>query len=510
MPLTIINMPASAAGALVQTAPDTPETLSDGMTPNEQRTGPKARNDLVPEFNVGMVLLSTLVSAINPVRKVSERQVARVARSIQRFGFYVPPILGEDLEIIDGHTRVEAARLLGLKEIPCIRTHDMSSEDVRLLRVALNRIQECGEWDEQALKLEFAFLLEFEVDLSVTGFDPPEIDRILVLEEGDIGDKNPLDQIGMLPSPSARAITRPGDLWLLGRNRVLCGNARSAADINAVADGLTVSAVFTDHPYNVPVNGHVRVGSGKFEEFAEASGEMSEAEYEDFLSVTLGIMAAMVKPGGILFLCIDWRHSEVMARTVRLLGLELINICVWGKDQPGMGSLYRSQHEFILVAKRPGAAHLNNVQLGGFGRNRSNLWRYAGATGGRKSAEDDFSLHPTVKPVYMVRDAILDVTAIGDVVLDPFLGSGTTVLAAELAHRVCVGVEVSPAYVDVAVRRWERLTGLQAIHAHSGLSFAEVRSQRELAYQADAHRSLSPSVARESRRSPQPFADEDF
>lgn len=394
----------------MQTAPGKTETPS-GKTLNEQKTAPKARNDLLPAFNVGMVLLAALVPAFNPVRKVSTRQVGRVARSIQRFGFRVPPILGKNLEIIDGQAGVEAARRLGLTEIPCIITDDLSAEDVRMRRIALNRIQVCGEWDEQALKLEFAFMLEIEADLSVTGFDPPEIDRILVLEEGEIGDKNPLDQIGMLPSPSAATVSRPGDMWVLGRNRVLCGNARSAADIEAVTNGLTVSAVFTDQPYNVAVNGHVRVGSGKFEEFAEASGEMSDAEYEDFLSITIGNMAAVVKPGGILFLCIDWRHLEVMARTLRLLGLELINMCVWGKDKPGMGSLYRSQHELIFVAKRQGAAHLNNVQLGGFGRNRSNLWRYAGATGGRKSAEDDFSLHPTVKPVHLVRDTILDVTA---------------------------------------------------------------------------------------------------
>jgi DNA modification methylase len=205
---------------------------------------------------------------------------------------------------------------------------------------------------------------------------------------------------------------------------------------------------------------------------------MTDAKYEDFLTITTGKMAKALKPGGILFLCIDWRHAEVLMRVLRTLGLELINQCVWGKDKAGMGSLYRSQYELVLVAKRPGAPHLNNVQLGVHGRNRSNLWRYAGATGGRKSEEDDFSLHPTVKPVRLVRDAILDVTAMGEVVLDPFLGSGTTILAAELSHRVCVGLEISPAYVDVAIGRWEKLTGLKAIHHGTGLTFAELRAAR--------------------------------
>lgn len=510
MTVTFVTKPAIAVGPLALTALDKTETPSCGKTPNEQTTAPKARNDLLPSFTVGMISLDTLVSAKNPVRKVSKWHVARVVRSIQKIGFFDPPILGKNLEIIDGHVRVEAARQLDLKEVPCVIADNLSADDVRMLRIALNRIQERGEWDEQALKLEFAYMLEFEADLSVTGFDPPEIDRILILEDGDIGDKNPLDHIQTLPSPSASAVSRTGDLWILGRNRVLCGNARSAADVEAVTNGLPISAVFTDHPYNVSVNGHVRVNSGQFEEFAEASGEMSDAGYEDFLRITIGNMTAVLKPRGILFVCIDWRHVEVMARALRTLGLELINLCVWGKEKPGMGSLYRSQHELVLVAKRPGASHLNNVQLGSFGRNRSNLWRYAGATGGRKSTEDDFSLHPTVKPVHLVRDAILDVTAIGDVVLDPFLGSGTTVLAAELSHRICVAVEISPAYVDVAVARWERLTGLQAMHAQSGLSFAQMRSQRELSNQADVADSLSQSVQHDSRRPPQPFSYEDF
>jgi len=237
----------------------------------------------------------------------------------------------------------------------------------------------------------------------------------------------------------------------------------------------------------VPVSGHIRVGSGKFAEFAEASGEMTHVEYEDFLTITTSNMATALKPGGVLFLCIDWRHAEVLMRVVRTCGLDLLNMCVWGKERPGMGSLYRSQHELVLVAERPGASHRNNIQLGKHGRNRSNLWRYAGATGGRKAEQDDFSLHPTVKPVRLVRDAILDVTAMGEVVLDPFLGSGTTVLAAELSRRVCVGTEISPAYVDVAVRRWEKMTGLAAVHAFTGNTFAEMEENRAADVQPAAH-----------------------
>lgn len=235
------------------------------------------------------------------------------------------------------------------------------------------------------------------------------------------------------------------DLWLLEGHRLLCGNARNPDDLHRVIDALPISMVFTDPPYNVCVNGHVRVAKGKMPEFAEASGEMSEAEFKDFLLQTLGNAAAAVKAGGVLFTCMDWRHADVLMAVLSELGLDLLNICVWAKPNGGMGSLYRSRHEFVFVAKRPGAPHTNNIELGKHGRYRTNVWEYAGATGGRKSAEDDFSLHPSVKPVRLVRDAILDVTAIGEVVRDPFLGSGTAVLAAELARRICCGVEISPA-----------------------------------------------------------------
>lgn len=491
MTVTFINAPKSMqpkSGA-------EPDAAQNGVSAAKVVEGPinKAaalRNDLTPEIKIEIVPLSSVALARHPVRKQSKGQISRATRSIQRFGFRDPILLGKDFEIIDGHVRVEAARRLGFTAIPCIIASDLSDDDIRVLRIAKNRIQERGEWDEQALKLEFAFILEFEPDLTVTGFEDQEVDRILILDDHGPDEADPLDGLGALPQPEVAAVTCPGDLWKLGPHRILCGNARNVDDIHTVVGDLTVSAGFTDHPFNLSVKKDISVGSGKFAEFAEASGEMSESEYEDFLRITTGNLAAALRPGGVLFLCIDWRHSEVLMRVLRALGLELINLCVWGKDKPGMGSLYRSQHELVLVVKRPGAPHLNNVQLGIYGRNRSNLWRYAGATGGRKSEEDDFSLHPTVKPVRLVRDAILDVTAIGDVVLDPFLGSGTTLLAAELSRRICAGIEISPAYCDVAVGRWEKLTGLEAVHQATGLTFAalcDARSAADSACRTVAH-----------------------
>ncbi|NOD36627.1 MULTISPECIES: DNA methyltransferase [unclassified Ruegeria] len=438
----------------------------------------KPRNDLLPNFIVEITDLAKLAAPNHQVRKPSKSQVAQVARSIRSLGFRDPPLVGVDGEIIDGETRVEAARAVGLKEIPCIVVGDLSEQKIRLLRIALNRIQERGEWNEAALKLEMVYLLEFEPDLTVTGFEAPEIDRLVILDDVEAGEPDPLDKIAPLPKLDAQAVTRPGDAYHLGEHRVLCGNARDMMDVDRALAGRDLTAVFTDPPYNLSISKDLSVGGGKFAEFAEGSGEMSETDYEEFLTVVTSNMAEALKKGGVAFLCIDWRQAEVLMRVVRALGLELINTCVWAKDKPGMGSLYRSQHELVLVAKRPGAPHLNNVKLGIHGRNRSNVWRYAGATGGRKSEQDDFSVHPTVKPVLMVRDAILDVTAMGDVVLDPFLGSGTTLLAAEMSKRVCAGIEISPAYVDVAISRWEKLTGLHAMHEETGLPFHELWQSR--------------------------------
>jgi DNA modification methylase len=478
MGVTFINKPGGPAPCAGDATLSEMAVVSakNGDTPAQPAA--TLRNDLLPCITVEMVPLNTLVVAHNPVRKLRTAQVARTARSIRRLGFRDPVLIGKEGEIIDGHTRVEAARRLGLEKVPCIIAEDLSPDEIRLLRIALNRVQERGEWDERALKLELAYLLEFEPDLTVTGFEAPEIDRLLVLDDSGDDEADPLDNLEDLPEAGATAVTRPGDIWRLGPHRVLCGNARNMADILQVIEGRPPAAVFTDHPYNLKVSGHVTVGKGKFAEFAEASGEMSEAEYEDFLRVTTANMSKALKPGGVLYLCIDWRHAEVLMRVLRSVGLDLINTCVWAKDKPGMGSLYRSQHELVLVAKRPGAPHLNNVQLGVHGRNRSNVWHYAGATGGRKAQEDDFSLHPTVKPVRLVRDALLDVTAMGELVLDPFLGSGTTVLAAELSRRVCAGIEISPAYLDVVIGRWERLTGLDAVHIDTGLTFAALRGVR--------------------------------
>jgi DNA modification methylase len=309
-----------------------------------------------------------------------------------------------------------------------------------------------------------------------------EIDlRIASLEDPADPDDDPADAVPeQLHGPS---LSRRGDLWLLGRHRVLCGNALDPADFTVLMDDRQAEMVFTDPPYNLPIDGHVGgLGAIHHRAFAMAAGELSKTEFTDFLTQACRNLVTSSADGSIHFLCIDWRHLEELMAAGHEAYRELKNICVWIKDNAGMGSLYRSQHEFVFVFKHGDAGHRNNVQLGRFGRNRSNVWHYRGVNSfARHGAEGNLlALHPTVKPVAMIADAILDCSARGEIVLDAFLGSGSTVIAAERTGRRCYGMELDPIYVDTIVRRWQALTGGSARHASSGRSFDELVREAEV------------------------------
>ncbi|WP_165354833.1 DNA methyltransferase [Tropicimonas sp. IMCC6043] len=455
------------------------EVASAGQASGVQR----GQNDLFRDIAVIWLTLDLIDAAPRRVRPALEKQVAAVAQSIKDFGFRIPILVrtksgGERYEVIDGHSRLAAARTLAAEKVPCIPVDDLSDFDIRRLTLSLNKLQETGSWDAETLRLEINELIEISGEIEIPGFDLQEIEAIQ-FGASEANEPDPADDLEEFASPDAPAVSLEGDLWILGDHRIVCGSARDGGALSPILDGQAADAVFTDPPYNVKINGHVRDASAGFAEFAEASGEMTRSEFVTFLSETLGHAASKLKPGGVLFSCIDWRHVREMTATLEAIGLELLNICVWVKSAPGMGSLYRSQHEFVFVARRAGASHRNNVHLGKYGRNRSNVWQYAGATGGRKDADDDFNVHPTVKPIRMVMDALLDVTTSGDLVLDPFLGSGTTLLAAERTRRRCVGVEIDPYYVDVAIRRWQDMTGGHAVLAATGQSFDDVSTGDE-------------------------------
>jgi DNA modification methylase len=395
-------------------------------------------------------------------------QIDKLVRAIAEFGFLIPVLIDDRNRVIAGHARLEAAKALGLTEIPCIRTRHLSEAQKRAFAIFDNRLAEDSKWDFQVLAKEFEFLQSEGFALQMTGFEIPEFDMIFAAD--DTATKNiENDEIpNLVPT---RAITKPNDLWIMRDHRLVCGDARRPECFALLMSGARAHLVFTDPPYNVKIRGHVS-GKGRIEhrEFAEASGEMTPAQFAKFLEDSLGLLAEHSKDGSIHFICMDWRHLDGMHTAGQRVYGELKNLVVWVKTNGGMGSLYRSQHELIFVWKNGRGIHTNNVQLGKHGRNRSNVWSYAGANSFSSDRLTDLAMHPTVKPVGLVADAILDCSRRGDLVLDSFGGSGTTLIACERTSRRARLIEIDPIYCDQTVRRWQKLTGRIAVNA-AGIPF---------------------------------------
>jgi DNA modification methylase len=409
------------------------------------------------------------------------KQLEQLAASIKQFGFNVPVLVDAKRKVIGGHGCTLAAQLIGMTEVPTIRL-DHLTEDQRLaFALALNKLAENSTWDAHLLAEQLSALSRVELDFSLeaTGFEMGEIDVILEgLEPAHDGED---DSAGALPEATTGVqVSRPRDLWQLGKHRVLCGDALSKESYTALMDGRRAAAVFADPPYNDPIDGYV-TGFGKIHhpEFAMASGEMSEADFTEFLSKALSLLAKNSVSGALAFICMDWRHTGELLAAARPVFTEFLNLCVWVKESGGQGSLYRSQHELVFVFKSGRNKHRNNIQLGQYGRYRTNVWQYPRVCSRSRSDEEGglAAIHPTLKPVALVADAIQDCTARGEIVLDPFLGSGTTVLAAERTGRTCHGMELAPAYVDTTVRRWQAFTGKNAVQATSGRSFNEIEEE---------------------------------
>jgi DNA modification methylase len=418
----------------------------------------------------------------NP-RRHSKKQVRQIANSVDHFGFNVPILIDRHGNVIAGHGRLLAAKLLGMTEVPTLCLDHLTPAQARAFMIADNRLTENSAWDDRLLaqQLKDLSLLGVDFDIEVTGFEMGEIDlRIASLDEPCGPSDDPAD---VLPETStSQPISKIGDLWWLGGHRVLCGNAVDSAAFAALMGGDRAAMGFTDPPYNVEIDGHAGgCGAVHHRPFPMASGEMDGSQFIGFLRAAFRNLAEFSDDGSLHYVCMDWRHVDEVMAAGREVYAELKNLCVWVKDNAGMGSLYRSQHELVFVFKHGRSGHRNNVRLGGFGRNRSNVWRYPGVNSfARSGAEGNLlALHPTVKPVALVADAILDCSARGDIVLDVFLGSGTTVIAAERTGRRCYGVELDPAYVDTIIRRWQALTGGSARYAASGRSFDDLARELE-------------------------------
>jgi DNA modification methylase len=416
----------------------------------------------------------------NP-RRHSKKQIRQIAASIKTFGFNVPVLIDAEDKVIAGHGRLLACRELGWTEVPTISLDHLTGAQARAFMIADNRLSEIASWDDRLLaeQLKDLSLIGLDFSLEVTGFEVGEIDlRIGALDDPPAQAGDPADAVPELGA--GPTVSKPGDLWLLGSHRVLCGNVLDLADCRTLMGEQRAAMVFSDPPYNVPIDGHATgLGAIHHRSFAMAAGEMSRPTFAVFLATSLRHLAGFSTGGALLYICIDWRHLGELLAAGREADARLENLCVWVKDNAGMGSLYRSQHELILVFKTGRGRHRNNVQLGRFGRSRSNVWHYPGVNSfSRKTDEGNLlALHPTVKPVALVADAILDCTSHGDIVLDGFLGSGTTVIAAERTGRRCYGLELDPGYVDTTIRRWQSLTGGVARHPDNGRSFDDLASE---------------------------------
>jgi DNA modification methylase len=429
---------------------------------------------------VAFVATSHIAPNPNNARKHSRAQVRAIARSIDAFGFNAPILIDKNRQIVAGHGRYEAAKLLSLTEVPVIFLDHLTEIQARAYMLADNKLTDRSVWDDNKVATQLKELSELvlDFDIEAIGFEPPEIDfRIQSLDEPDAADN--ADEFDAATGP---AVSVAGDLWLLGPHRLYCGNALDQTSYATLMETEKAAAVFTDPPYNVKIDGHV-CGSGSIthREFAMASGEMTEQEFTDFLTASLTLMCAHSKPGALIYACMDWRHMGEMLAAGRSSGCDLLNLCVWAKTNGGMGSLYRSGHELVFVFRNGKEAHLNNIQLGRFGRNRRNVWHHPGVNSfARKGSKNALELHPTVKPIALVSDAILDSTKRNDIVLDSYLGSGTTILSAERTGRRCFGIEIDPVYIDTSIMRWERMAGREAQNAQ-GQTFAQVKQERKVA-----------------------------
>ena len=414
-------------------------------------------------------------------RKHPESQIDLLAASIRQFGFVGAIIVDEDNGIISGHGRYEAAKRNGMDLVPCIRVTHLTAKAKIALSLADNRLGELSAWDEVALTSQLGQLLtpDLDFDFEVTGFDTVDADRLLCPEPDPLRRKSGTGEFSMDPDDNvprleteAPSVSQPGDLWDLGTHRLLHGDALDPRSYEVLLGDEVTTQIVTDPPNR----GHV--SSGPFREFAMAAGEMSPKEFSGFLARGFSLAAVTARDGAIFHVFIDWRHLGEMQMAINNAGLEVKNLCVWAKPSAGMGSFYRSQHELVFVLKHGTPKHINNFGLGARGRTRSNIWRYPAVRGVRRGVNDSDGGHPTVKPVALITDAIRDCSRRHDIILDPFGGSGTTLIAAERVGRRARLIEIDGHYVDLIIRRWQAVVKRAATRVSDGRSYDQIAADR--------------------------------
>lgn len=443
----------------------------------------EAKSTLGPAIigHVMQVPTADLVPYSRNARTHDDKQLAIIERSLQTFGFTNPVLIDAANTIVAGHGRVAAAKRMGLTHVPAIRIEGLTPDQLRAYRLADNRIAELAGWNQEMLAIEFQHLTSIELDFNIEtiGWDMPQIDILLDAYAGGSARANDeADPADELPEEGKNAVSRLGDLWRLGRHRVMCASALDAAAFARLMDGRKAAMLCQDPPWNIAVSKISGLGKVSHRPFPMANGDMTNGEFRQFLREEIRCNIAHAEPGAVVEIFIDWRGIEKVIAAGEAEGLELVNVCVWVKSNGGMGSLFRSQHELIVVFRKPGGSIKNNVQLGRFGRYRTNVWQVAGQNSFGAERMEALESHPTRKPVELIAEAMRDVTDIGDIVLDSFLGSGTAVLAAERTGRIAYGIELDPLYVDTTIRRWEKLTGHRALLDATGRSFGETEIER--------------------------------
>jgi DNA modification methylase len=410
--------------------------------------------------------INTLHCAPRNARTHSRKQLRQLAESIRAFGFTNPVLVDAEGTVIAGHGRLAAARMLGLSEVPTLRVDWLSEEQKRMYVIADNRLAEKAGWDRELLALELGELGTFDIDLTLTGFELEEIELIIDAGEKPVEDDDIPEAGGGVP------VSRTGDLWQLGRHLLHCADALEQDSYARLMGSDRAVLVVTDPPYNVPIRGHVSgLGKVRHREFVQGSGELSENDFTRFLARTFRQLAAFSTSGSLHYVFMDWRHLPELLGAGRSVYDDWLNLCVWAKNNTGMGSLYRSQHELVAVFRKGRRPHVNNVQLGSNGRHRSNVWQYAGANSFSASRDEELAWHPTVKPVEMIVDILKDASDRHDIVIDPFGGSGTTLVAAEQCGRSARLLELDPLYCDVILRRFRSVSGEEPVLMQTGEPF---------------------------------------
>jgi DNA modification methylase len=395
------------------------------------------------------------------------QQIDQIARSIERFGFNNPVLVDRQNNLLAGEGRVKAARQLGLARIPTLRIEHLTPAEKRAFVLADNKLAEGSGWSRDILTLELQELADLDFNLELIGFNPGEIDALLDTQHSGGEDA---DEICPEYDPG-HVVTQTGDCWRAGPHLLFCGDARDDVSYKRLMAGEKAAYAITDPPYNIKIDGNA-AGHGRvhYREFAFASGEMGQGEFTAFLSDVFRQIRHHTAPGAICAAFMDWRHMPEILVAGQTNFVELKNLCVWVKPSGGLGSFYRSRHELVFVWKCSRGKHLNNFELGQHGRTRTNVWEYTGSSVKAASTQGH---HPTPKPVGLVADAIRDCSRRGDLILDPFCGSGTILLAAERTGRAARTIEIDPCYCDQAIRRWQARTGQSAIHVESRISFAD-------------------------------------